>query len=109
MASYSEATLLLRPASLQVDSKKELEKLLKVTCEVFIMSVTKATVEPHAQLHHQGHSGAGSLQVYQPQHLQCCSASETQAPQRTGGSVKIRLISCHSLSFSQVLPLYRGL
>ena len=32
--------------SLQVDSKKELEKLLKVTCEVFIMSVTKATVEP---------------------------------------------------------------
>lgn len=31
---------------LQVDSKKELEKLLKVTCEVFIMSVTKATVEP---------------------------------------------------------------
>ena len=30
----------------QVDSKKELEKLLKVTCEVFIMSVTKATVEP---------------------------------------------------------------
>lgn len=29
-----------------MDSKKELEKLLKVTCEVFIMSVTKATVEP---------------------------------------------------------------
>ena len=36
----------LRPEWLQVDSKKELEKLLKVTCEVFIMSVTKATVEP---------------------------------------------------------------
>ena len=31
---------------MQVDSKKELEKLLKVTCEVFIMSVTKSTVEP---------------------------------------------------------------
>jgi len=30
----------------QVDSKKELEKLLKVTCEAFIMSVTKASVEP---------------------------------------------------------------
>ena len=31
---------------MQVDSKKELEKLLKVTCEVFIMSVTKASVDP---------------------------------------------------------------
>eukprot|EP00884_Botryococcus_braunii_P022752 jgi/Botrbrau1/9160/Bobra.160_3s0032.1 len=30
----------------QVDSKKELEKLLKSTCEAFIMSVTKLTVEP---------------------------------------------------------------
>jgi hypothetical protein len=30
----------------QVDSKKELEKLLKATCEAFIMSVTKLTVEP---------------------------------------------------------------
>ncbi len=29
-----------------MDSKKELEKLLKVTCEAFIMSVTKASVEP---------------------------------------------------------------
>lgn len=33
-------------ALLQIDSKKELEKLLKATCEVFIMAVTKATVEP---------------------------------------------------------------
>jgi len=31
---------------LQIDSKKELEKLLKATCEVFIMAVTKLTVEP---------------------------------------------------------------
>ena len=31
---------------LQVDSKKDLEKLLKATCEVFIMAVTKLTVEP---------------------------------------------------------------
>ncbi|KAK9817306.1 hypothetical protein WJX72_012420 [[Myrmecia] bisecta] len=30
----------------QVDSKKELEKQLKVTCESFIMGVTKLTVEP---------------------------------------------------------------
>ncbi len=30
----------------QVDSKKELEKLLKAACEAFIMRVTKATVEP---------------------------------------------------------------
>ena len=30
----------------QIDSKKELEKLLKATCEVFIMAVTKLTVEP---------------------------------------------------------------
>lgn len=30
----------------QIDSKKELEKLLKSTCEVFIMAVTKLTVEP---------------------------------------------------------------
>ena len=30
----------------QIDSKKELEKLLKATCEVFIMTVTKLTVEP---------------------------------------------------------------
>ena len=30
----------------QVDSKKELEKLLKATCEAFIMAVTKLTVEP---------------------------------------------------------------
>ncbi len=30
----------------QIDSKKELEKLLKATCEVFIMGVTKLTVEP---------------------------------------------------------------
>lgn len=29
-----------------MDSKKELEKLLKATCEAFIMSVTKLTVEP---------------------------------------------------------------
>ncbi|BDA42423.1 Conserved oligomeric Golgi complex subunit 3 [Coccomyxa sp. Obi] len=29
-----------------IDSKKELEKLLKATCEVFIMAVTKLTVEP---------------------------------------------------------------
>lgn len=33
-------------ALLQIDSKKELEKLLKATCEVFIMAVTKLTVEP---------------------------------------------------------------
>jgi hypothetical protein len=32
--------------ALQIDSKKELEKLLKATCEVFIMAVTKLTVEP---------------------------------------------------------------
>ena len=32
--------------ALQVDSKKDLEKLLKATCEVFIMAVTKLTVEP---------------------------------------------------------------
>ena len=31
---------------IQVDSKKDLEKLLKATCEVFIMAVTKLTVEP---------------------------------------------------------------
>lgn len=31
---------------MQIDSKKELEKLLKATCEVFIMAVTKLTVEP---------------------------------------------------------------
>ena len=30
----------------QVDSKKELEKLLKATCEALIMGVTKLTVEP---------------------------------------------------------------
>ena len=30
----------------QIDSKKELEKLLKATCEVFIMAVTKLSVEP---------------------------------------------------------------
>eukprot|EP01018_Ginkgo_biloba_P033826 Gb_40517 [translate_table: standard] len=30
----------------QVDAKKELEKSLKTTCEEFIMSVTKLTVEP---------------------------------------------------------------
>lgn len=29
----------------QVDSKKELEKALKATCEAFIMGATKATVE----------------------------------------------------------------
>ncbi len=29
-----------------MDSKKDLEKLLKATCEVFIMAVTKLTVEP---------------------------------------------------------------
>jgi len=32
--------------TVQVDSKKELEKLLKATCEAFIMAVTKLTVEP---------------------------------------------------------------
>ena len=32
--------------AVQVDSKKDLEKLLKATCEVFIMAVTKLTVEP---------------------------------------------------------------
>ena len=31
---------------MQVDSKKELEKLLKATCEAFIMAVTKLAVEP---------------------------------------------------------------
>ncbi len=31
--------------SFQVDSKKELEKALKATCEAFIMGATKATVE----------------------------------------------------------------
>ncbi len=30
----------------QVDSKKELDKLLKATCEAFIMAITKLTVEP---------------------------------------------------------------
>eukprot|EP00891_Asterochloris_glomerata_P005633 jgi/Astpho2/5633/e_gw1.00079.14.1_t len=30
----------------QVDSKKELEKLLRATCEAFIMAVTKLAVEP---------------------------------------------------------------
>ena len=30
----------------QVDSKKELDKLLKSTCEAFIMAITKLTVEP---------------------------------------------------------------
>ena len=30
---------------LQVDSKRELEKLLKLTCEAFIMAVTKSSVE----------------------------------------------------------------
>ena len=30
----------------QVDSKKELEKLLKATCEAFIMAATKLAVEP---------------------------------------------------------------
>ena len=37
---------LTRLAPPQVDSKKELEKLLKATCEAFIMAVTKLTVEP---------------------------------------------------------------
>ena len=31
---------------LQVDSKKELEKQVKASCEAFIMAVTKLTVEP---------------------------------------------------------------
>ena len=35
-----------RSDALQVDSRKDLEKLLKATCEVFIMAVTKLTVEP---------------------------------------------------------------
>ena len=39
------AMTLAAPRS-QIDSKKELEKLLKATCEVFIMAVTKLTVEP---------------------------------------------------------------
>lgn len=30
----------------QVDSKKELERQVKVSCEAFIMAVTKLTVEP---------------------------------------------------------------
>ena len=30
----------------QVDSKKELEKLLRATCEAFIMAVTKLAVDP---------------------------------------------------------------
>jgi len=30
----------------QVDSKKELEKQVKASCEAFIMAVTKLTVEP---------------------------------------------------------------
>lgn len=29
-----------------MDSKKELDKLLKATCEAFIMAITKLTVEP---------------------------------------------------------------
>ena len=39
-------TVRLHLIALQIDSKKELEKLLKATCEVFIMAVTKLTVEP---------------------------------------------------------------
>ena len=35
-----------RSDALQVDSRKDLEKLLKATCEVFIMAVTKLTVVP---------------------------------------------------------------
>ena len=31
---------------MQVDSKKELEKQVKASCEAFIMAVTKLTVEP---------------------------------------------------------------
>lgn len=31
---------------MQVDSKKELEKQVKASCEAFIMVVTKLTVEP---------------------------------------------------------------
>lgn len=35
-----------RIAESQVDSKKELERALKTTCEAFIMAATKLTVEP---------------------------------------------------------------
>ena len=42
-----EDSLLVMPlgAAPQVDSKKELVKVLKATCEAFIMGATKATVE----------------------------------------------------------------
>ncbi len=36
----------VRRRGAQVDSKKELEKLLKATCEAFIMAATKLAVEP---------------------------------------------------------------
>ncbi|CAA6658710.1 unnamed protein product [Spirodela intermedia] len=39
-------TLSPRVLESQIDAKKELEKILKTTCEEFIMSVTKLVVEP---------------------------------------------------------------
>ena len=41
----STSSLPSKLARPQVDSKKELEKALKATCEAFIMGATKATVE----------------------------------------------------------------
>lgn len=40
-----KSTLFTSTLITQVDSKKELEKALKATCEAFIMGATKATVE----------------------------------------------------------------
>jgi len=42
LACHREALV----SRVQVDSKKELEKQVKASCEAFIMAVTKLTVEP---------------------------------------------------------------
>jgi len=42
LARHREAVV----SRVQVDSKKELEKQVKASCEAFIMAVTKLTVEP---------------------------------------------------------------
>lgn len=42
LACHTEAVV----SRVQVDSKKELEKQVKTSCEAFIMAVTKLTVEP---------------------------------------------------------------
>ena len=106
-----------------MDSKKELEKLLKATCEIFIMNVTK--VSPHAgpghcvgtstplpsippgaddsgadaELHHKGDRRARPAEAAADDGGKCGypSAQRGPAPPGTGGLMKFVFSPGHEL------------